>query len=85
MNSGIRGNPFFKKHNIIIDLKSSLLHIPELTVQFNKFLLEKGKKRYTRKVPKIRLILTKKVKLSRKYFYDVVWRNYLTSTNSVLD
>ena len=49
MNSVILGNPFLKKHNIIIDPRNNLLQLPDLTVQLNRILPEKGKKRYTKK------------------------------------
>ena len=62
MNSAILGNPFFKKYNITIDPRHNLLHLPDLTVQLNQILPEKGQKsKYTKKLPKIPLILTKKV------------------------
>ena len=65
MNSVFLGNPFFKKHNITIDPKNNLLQLPDLTVQLNQILPEKGKKRYyTKKLPKIPLILTKKVQIA---------------------
>ena len=64
MNSVILGNPFFKKHNITIDPKNNLLQLPDLTVQLNQILPEKGKKRYTKKLPKIPLILTKKIQIA---------------------
>ena len=64
MNSVILGNPFFKKHNITIDPRNNLLQLPDLTVQLNQILPEKGKKRYTKKLPKIPLILTKKVQIA---------------------
>ena len=59
MHSVILGNPFFsKKYNIEIDPKNNLLQLPDLTVQLNQILHEKGKKRYyTKKLPKIPLIL----------------------------
>ena len=53
MNSVILGN-HFKKHNITIDPRNNLLQLPDLTVQLNQVLPEKGKKRYcTKKLPKI--------------------------------
>ena len=53
---------FFKKHNITIDPKSNQLHLPELTVQPNQNFPEQGKKsHFTKKLPKISLLLTKKV------------------------
>ena len=58
MNSVILGNPVFKKHNITIDPKNNLLLLPDLTVQLNQILPEKGKKCYTKNLPKIPLILT---------------------------
>ena len=62
MNSVILGNLFFKKHKITIDPKNNFLQLPPLTVQLNQILPEKGKKRYYRKkLPKISLILTKKL------------------------
>ena len=65
MNSVILGNPFFRKHNIKIDPKNNLLQLPDLTVQLNQTLSEKGKKRYyTKKLPKFCLILTKKVQIA---------------------
>ena len=65
MNSVILGNPFFKKHNITIDSRNNLLELPDLTVQLNQILPEKGKKAYyTKKLPKIPLILTKKVQIA---------------------
>ena len=65
MNSVIFRNPFFKKHNITIDPKNNLLQLPDLAVQLNQILLEKGKKRYyTKKLPEIPLILTKKVQIA---------------------
>ena len=42
-----------------------MLQLPDLTVQLNEILPEKGKKRhYTKKLPKIPLILTKKVQIA---------------------
>ena len=65
MSSVILGNPFFKKHNITIDPRNNLLQLPDLTVQLNQILPEKGKKRYyTKQLPKIPLILTKKVQIA---------------------
>ena len=65
MNSVILGNTFFKEHNITIDPKNKLLQLPDLTVQLNQILPEKGKKRYyTKNFPKIPLILTKKVQIA---------------------
>ena len=64
MNSVILGNPFFEKRNITIDPKNNLLQLADLTVQLNQILPQKGKKRYTKKLPKIRLILTKKVQIA---------------------
>ena len=65
MNSVFFGNPPFKKHRITIDPKNNLLQLPDLTVQLNQILPEKGKKRYyTKKLPKIPLILTKKVQIA---------------------
>ena len=62
MNSVILGNPFFKKHVIKIDPKNNLQQLPGLTVQLNQILSAQGKKRYcTKKLPKIPLILTKKI------------------------
>ena len=65
MNSVILGHPFFKKHNITIDPTNNMLQLPDLTVQLNQILPEEGKKRYyTKKLPKIPLILTKKVHIA---------------------
>ena len=65
MNSVILGNPFFKKQNITIDPMNNFLQSPDLTVQLNQILPEKGKKRYyTKKIPKIPLILTKRVQIA---------------------
>ena len=65
MNSVILRDPFFKKHNITIDPKNNLLQLPDLTVQLNQTLPEKGKKRcYTKTLPKITLILTNKVQIA---------------------
>ena len=64
MNSVIFGNPFFKKQNFTIHPKNNLLQLPDLTVQLNQILPEKGKKRYTKKTLKIPLILTKKVQIA---------------------
>ena len=61
MNLVILANPVFKKHNITIDPKSILIQLLDLTVQLNHILPEKDKKRYTKKLPKVLLILTKKV------------------------
>ena len=62
MKSDILGNLFFfKKHNITIDPKNNLLQLPDLTVQLNQILPVKGKKRCPKILPKILLILTKKV------------------------
>ena len=62
MNSAILGNPFFKKYNITIDPRHNLLHLPDLTVQLNQILPEKGQKsKYTKKLPKLPLLLQKKV------------------------
>ena len=49
MNSVILGNPFFKKHNFTIDPRNNLLQLPNLTVQLNQILPEKGKNVITRK------------------------------------
>ena len=55
----------FLKNNITIDPKNNLLQLSDLTVQLNQILPEKGKKRYyTKKLPKIALILTKKVQIA---------------------
>ena len=54
---------FYKKPNFTIDPKNNLLQLPDLTVQLNQFLPEKGIKRYTKKLPKIHLTLTKKVQI----------------------
>ena len=43
---------------------NNLLHLPDSTVQLNETLPEKGKKRYTKKLPKITLILTNKVQIA---------------------
>ena len=65
MNSVILGNPFFKKQSLTIDPKNILLQLPDLTVQLNQILPEKGEKRYyTKKLPKIPLILNKKVQIA---------------------
>ena len=53
MNSVILGNCFFKKHDFSIDPKNNLLKLPDLTVQLNQIVPEKGKKRYTKELPKI--------------------------------
>lgn len=64
MNSVILGNPFFRKHNITIDPKNNLLHLPNLTVQLNQILPAKGKKpHFTKKIRKIPLVLTQKVNI----------------------
>ena len=53
MNRAILGNPFFKKHNIKIDPRHNLLHLPDLTVQLNQILPEQGQKsKYTKKITK---------------------------------
>ena len=44
MNSVIIGNPFFKKHNITIGPRNNMLQLPDLAVQLNQILPEKGKK-----------------------------------------
>ena len=55
MNSAILGNPFFKKHNIKIDPRHNLLHLPDLTVQLNQILPEQGQKsKYTKNYQKFR-------------------------------
>ena len=41
-----------------------MLQLPDLTVQLHQILPEKGKKRYTKKLPEIPLILTKKVQIA---------------------
>ena len=64
MNTVILGNPFFRKHNFTIDPKNNLLQLPDLTVQLTQILPDKGVKRYTKKSPKIPLILTKKVQIA---------------------
>ena len=62
MKCAILGNPFFKKHNIKIDPCHNLLDLPDSTVQLNQILPEQGQKpKYTKKLPKIPLVLTKKV------------------------
>ena len=43
-----------------------MLQIQGLTVQLNQILPEQGKKRYTKKLPEIPLILTKKVQRARQ-------------------
>ena len=64
MNSVILGNPFFKTYNITIDPKNNLLQLADLTVLLNQILPQKCKKRYyTKKLPEMRLILTKKVQI----------------------
>ena len=56
---------FFQKHNITSDPKNNSLQLPDLAVQLNQILLEKGKKRYyTKKLPKIPLTLTKKLQIA---------------------
>ena len=55
---------FLKKHNFTIDPKNNYLQIPNLTVQLDRILPEKVEKRYTKKLPKIPLILTKKVQIA---------------------
>ena len=65
MNSIILGNPYIKKHNITTDPRNNFLQLPDLLVQLNQVLPEKGKKSYyTKKLPKIPLILTKKVQIA---------------------
>ena len=64
MKNVIPGHLFYKKHSITIDPKNSLLHLPDLTVQLNQILPEKGIKHYTKKLPKVFLILTKKVPIA---------------------
>ena len=64
MKSVMLGNLFFSKYNITIDPKDNLSQIPNLTVPLNQILLDEGRKRYTMKLPKILLILTKKVQLA---------------------
>ena len=64
MSSVILGELFFKKHNFTIDPSNKLLQLPDLTVQLNQTLPEKGKKRYTKKLPQIPLILTTKVHIA---------------------
>ena len=41
-----------------------MLHLPDLAVQLNQILPEKGKVRYTKKSPKLPLILTKKIQIA---------------------
>ena len=41
-----------------------MLQLPDLTVELNQILPETGKKRYTRKLPKILLVLTKNVQIT---------------------
>jgi len=41
-----------------------VLQLPDLTVQLNQILPEKSMKRFTKKLPKIPLILTKKVQVA---------------------
>ena len=65
MNSIFLRNPFFKKHTFTIDPKNNLLQLPDLTLQLNQILPEQGKKCfYSKKLPKIPLILTRKVQFS---------------------
>ena len=65
MNSVILGNHFFKIHKITMDPRNNLLQLPDLTVQLNQIVPEKGKKRYyTKKLPKIPMISTKKVQIA---------------------
>ena len=65
MNSVILGNPSFKIHKNTMDPRNNLLQLPGLTVQLNQILPEKGKKRYyTKKLPKIPMLLTKKVQIA---------------------
>ena len=65
MNSVILGKHFFKEHYITINSKNNLAQLTDLTVQLNQVLPEKGKKRYYRKkLPKIVLILAKKVQIA---------------------
>ena len=63
LNGVILGNPFFKKRNITIDPKNNLIQLPHLTVQLKQILPGKGIQRCT-KLPKIPLILTKKVQVA---------------------
>ena len=64
MNSVILGNGSFKKHYITNDPKHNLLNLPDSTVQLNQILPEKGEKRFTKKLPKVLLILTKEVPIA---------------------
>ena len=62
MNSAILGKPFFKKHNITIDPRHHLLHLSDITVQLNQIFPAQGEKsKYPKKLPKIPLLLTRKV------------------------
>ena len=54
----------FPKNNTTIDSKKNLLQLPDLTVQLNQVLPESAKKRYTKKLQKNLLILTKKVQIA---------------------
>ena len=64
MISVILGNPFFKKHYFTIDPKNNVLHLTNLMVQLNRILPGKSKNRYKKKVPKVILLMTKKIQLA---------------------
>ena len=67
MNSAILGNPFFKTHNITIDPRHNILHLSDITVQLNQILPAQGEKsKYTKKMPKFALLLTRKVYIPRQ-------------------
>ena len=64
MNSVILVNPFFRKKNDFSnEPKNTLLQMADLMVQLSQILAKQGKKRYTKNLPKISSILTKKVQI----------------------
>ena len=64
LNSVILGYPFLKNHKTTNDPKNILLQLLEVTVQLNPILPQKQKKRYTKRLPKNPLILTKKLQIA---------------------
>ena len=85
MNSVTLGNPLFKKHNVTIGPKNNLLQLPDLTVQLNQILPEKGKKRLHKEIIEEASDEKSTNCACGKYFQNVVWRNFLTSINLVPD
>ena len=85
MNSSILGNPFFKKHNKTIDPRHNLLHLPDLTAQLNQIPPAQGKKsKYTKKLRKIPLLLTKQTQTLLDFHFDDNYKSYKNCTGLII-